>query len=80
MPVLDADKLGRRQARAIQALPSEQRFAISVVAAFTAALVLLGVLFALSGDPGAGRGRRVGFMAQDTPVQPVQPAPADSST
>jgi hypothetical protein len=82
MLVLVADKFGRRQAKAIQALPSDQRSAVTVVAAFAAALVLLGVLFVTSGDTSSTRGGRpaANLMAQDSPVQPapVDPAPSNA--
>jgi hypothetical protein len=80
MLVLGVDKLGRRQAKALQAMPSDQRFAFTVVTAFAVALTLLGVLFALCGDSTGGGGRQVGnFMAQDAPVQPASPAPTGSN-
>lgn len=78
MLVLAVDRLGRRQAKAIQAMPSEQRFALTVFAAFAVALVLLAVLFTFSAEPSPSVGGRqvTNVMAHDSPDGPA-PAPAD---
>jgi hypothetical protein len=60
MLVLDVDKLGRRQAKALRDLPSQQRFGLMVLAAFAAALTWLAVLFTLSGDSSPASAGRTG--------------------
>jgi hypothetical protein len=78
MLVLVADKLGRRHAHAIQAMPSEQRFAVSVFTSFAVALALLAALFAFSAEPSTSVGPG-GLLAHDLPREPVPPTTTASN-
>jgi hypothetical protein len=75
MLVLDVDRFGRKQAKALQQMPSERRFAVTVLAGFAAALTLLAILFAFTGDSAAARGGRaagtVDLAAHDPATTPA---------
>ena len=65
MLVLTEEKPSPGSPRTLSDLSFEQRFALSVLSLFALAFVLLGVLFARSGDPAT---RLPGLAAQGGPV------------